>query len=201
MSDPLTTMFGPKRCRHCGADHYPGGCAKSAEARATAWETRRAKYGAAGHAGYGPRKGGSQLERDALRLIVTLHNEGTLSEGQCCQALDLDRVDFRRLCDDIGRRGDSVGERIFLARKKARLTQEQLSERVGVSRAQIANIEGGRSDVPVRTLQRIAQALGINAGALIPDQSACEASDAALPNDHRLEAINPDPPTPGRTLK
>lgn len=30
MTDPMTTMFGPKRCRKCGRDHYPGPCPEPA---------------------------------------------------------------------------------------------------------------------------------------------------------------------------
>lgn len=26
MTDPMTTMFGPKRCLKCGRDHYNGAC-------------------------------------------------------------------------------------------------------------------------------------------------------------------------------
>lgn len=70
--------------------------------RAAAWETRRAKYGPRGHNGsysrpYHP------LGLRAIRLVLRLHEEGTLSEGQCCKALDLDRVEFRALVDAGGR--------------------------------------------------------------------------------------------------
>lgn len=67
-------------------------------ARHEAWKTRRAKYGASGHAGSYTRPT-SALGRRALALVIRLHREATLSEGQCCKALDLDRVEFRRLCD------------------------------------------------------------------------------------------------------
>lgn len=71
------------------------------EARSKAWETRRAKYGPCGHnSGYA--RGGrarTALGSLALKLIVRLHREGTLSEGQCCKALDVDRVDWRAICD------------------------------------------------------------------------------------------------------
>lgn len=68
------------------------------EVRRRAWETRRAKYGQRGHAGAyaGPR---SALGLRALQLVAWLHEEGTLSEGQCCKALDMERVEFRIMCD------------------------------------------------------------------------------------------------------
>lgn len=37
----------------------------------------------------------------AVRLVVRLHEEDALSEGQCSKALGMDRLDFRRLCDDV----------------------------------------------------------------------------------------------------
>lgn len=66
-----------------------------ADVRRRAWKTRRAKYGAKGHnAGYGGyrRCHGCQTMMD---LILRLHNEGTLSEGQACKATGLGRVDLR----------------------------------------------------------------------------------------------------------
>jgi len=65
-----------------------------------AWETRRAKYGDRGHNGAYIRPA-SALGRRALALVMRLHDEGTLSEGQCCKALDLDRVEFRIMRDAI----------------------------------------------------------------------------------------------------
>ncbi len=67
-------------------------------ARAKAWQTRRAKYGDRGHAG-AYRRPTDSLGRRALALVIRLHHEETLSEGQCCKALDLDRVAFRELVD------------------------------------------------------------------------------------------------------
>ena len=134
--------------------------------RAEAWATRRAKYGEAGHSGYRLRR--SPIERRALRLITRLHAEEILSEGQCCTALDMDRTEFRALCDEFRRVGATLGEKIEIARKEAGLTQQDLAERVGLTRPQVANIEGGRSDVPTRRLIEIAAALGVSAGSLLP---------------------------------
>jgi len=69
------------------------------EARAAAWATRRFKYGPSGHAGSYTRT--SYLERRALALVLRLHNEGTLSEGQCVAWLNIDRVTLRTLADGL----------------------------------------------------------------------------------------------------
>jgi hypothetical protein len=76
------------------------------EARRKAWETRRRRYGPAGHAGvhvtYQRRRTlVDPLGRRALALVVKLHLEEVLSEGQCCKALDMDRLDFRRIVDEL----------------------------------------------------------------------------------------------------
>ena len=69
------------------------------DARAKAWETRRAKYGAKGHAGRYTRFAFDPIGRKALALIMILHDQEVLSEGQCCKALDLDRITFRIMRD------------------------------------------------------------------------------------------------------
>jgi hypothetical protein len=70
------------------------------EVRRASWATRRAKYGQSGHAGsYARARDG--VGRRALVLVIQLHNEEVLSEGQCCKALDMDRIDFRILRDTV----------------------------------------------------------------------------------------------------
>lgn len=74
---------------------------ESADVRARAWATRRAKYGQRGHSG-SYRRGDYRVDLTgarALGLVIRLHQEGTLSEGQCCKALNMDRVDFRHMVD------------------------------------------------------------------------------------------------------
>lgn len=68
------------------------------DVRRRAWETRRRLHGPTGHRGGYAR---STRETLALRLIARLHAEGALSEGQCCQALQMDRVAFRAMCDGM----------------------------------------------------------------------------------------------------
>lgn len=67
-------------------------------AREKAWNTRREKYGERGHAS-AYRRPTNRTGALALSLVVRLHREGALSEGQCCKALEMDRIDFRHLCD------------------------------------------------------------------------------------------------------
>lgn len=68
------------------------------EIRAAAWKTRRERYGPTGtRLPYGrPKANREQM----LALIIRLHNEGILSEGQVCKVTELDRVEIRRLALD-----------------------------------------------------------------------------------------------------
>lgn len=68
------------------------------KARVAAWKTRRAKYGPAGHNGGYSRP--CTHCSGAVALVIRLHNEGTLSEGQVAKALNLDRVAVRKLADE-----------------------------------------------------------------------------------------------------
>lgn len=74
-------------------------------------------------------------------------------------------------CDGTGKIGleaATVGDMILAARKAKNLTQAELATAVGLSRAQIANLEAGRSDLPMKTLSRFADALGVTMRELVP---------------------------------
>lgn len=74
-------------------------------------------------------------------------------------------------CDGTGRlevKRTTVGDLLLAKRKASGLTQEELCKKVMLSRAQIANIESGRSDIPMKTLQRFAEAFECSPKDLIP---------------------------------
>lgn len=72
-------------------------------------------------------------------------------------------------CDGTGTMSEPyTGALIVAARKKAGFTQEQLAEAIPLSRGQLANIETGRSDMPIKTLAKIAAALGCSMKDLVP---------------------------------
>lgn len=58
------------------------------------------------------------------------------------------------------------GDRLRIARKAAKLTQEELAEKIGVKRSVISKYENGIIDPSISQVQKIADALGIPAHAL-----------------------------------
>ena len=60
-----------------------------------------------------------------------------------------------------------AGERIAAARKAAGLTQKQLGAKLKLPQSQISRIERRPDHTTVRTLKRIAKALGVDVSALI----------------------------------
>lgn len=68
--------------------------------RRAAWETRRQTYGPQGHSGAYSR-GPTQAGAGALDLVIRLHAEGVLSEGQVAAATGLDRLEIRRRADAL----------------------------------------------------------------------------------------------------
>jgi len=59
------------------------------------------------------------------------------------------------------------GRRIMILRQAAEMTQEELGDRCGITRASISNIEAGRSWVAIETLELLALALGVHRSELM----------------------------------
>ena len=92
--------------------------------------------------------------------------------------MDVDERQFNR----------ELGALIKRARRDAGLTQEQLAAQCGTSRGSIANIELGDQAPPPYRLVRIALALSVEAGELlpslgIPGDASSQARAIGLPDD------------------
>ncbi len=70
-----------------------------ADARKRGWETRRQKYGSTGHARGAYGHGGDHVV-SMQALLIRLHEEGVLSEGQVSKATGLHRITVRKMADD-----------------------------------------------------------------------------------------------------
>ena len=55
----------------------------------------------------------------------------------------------------------SVMQAMIAARKSTGLTQKQLSEKTGITQADISNLESGKANPSLRTLQRLASGMGM----------------------------------------
>jgi transcriptional regulator with XRE-family HTH domain len=83
---------------------------------------------------------------------------------------------------------NTIGDRIKEARKRARLSQEALARRAGMSTNGVARIEqGGIADPHYSTLVGIAGALGVSLGGLLEEEPVLAGKAEA-------------PPGPGRTI-
>lgn len=70
------------------------------DVRKRAWETRRKKYGERGHNSNYIRYSVPVNYQGMLDMIIRLHVEEVLSEGQVAKATGLPRVEIRKLADN-----------------------------------------------------------------------------------------------------
>jgi len=61
-----------------------------------------------------------------------------------------------------------LGQRVRARRKELRLSQEALAERLGLARTSVANLETGSQRIGAEVLVKIAAALAVDVGALLP---------------------------------
>lgn len=64
---------------------------------------------------------------------------------------------------------DAVGHRIKLARQNARLTQKELGAAIGAPQSWIHLMEDGQQNLQLKSLRKIAQALGVSIRDLLPE--------------------------------
>lgn len=65
---------------------------------------------------------------------------------------------------------EEFGRRLRSARRKAKLTQEELATRAGMSRPSLANVERGQQRVALHQFAALAAALGLEGTDLLPEQ-------------------------------
>jgi DNA-binding Xre family transcriptional regulator len=67
--------------------------------------------------------------------------------------------EFKKYFDEYGKQLE-IAYQILQLRKKKKLSQKALAEKVGTTQSNIARMEAGRQNFSTLTLQKIAQALG-----------------------------------------
>lgn len=81
---------------------------------------------------------------------------------------------------------EALGRQVRSAREQARLTQEELAQRLGLTRTSVTNIEQGRQKIQVHTLYAIADAFGINVEMLLPRRAVSAELEVRL-YEHDLD--------------
>lgn len=100
-------------------------------------------------------------ESDYERIIVQEMVQEAISQIESGDK-DADWMD----ADDFGL--ELAGEAIAKARKAKGWTQKQLGAKLGLPQSQISRIERNPDRTTVRTLKRVAKALGLNIRAYLP---------------------------------
>lgn len=70
--------------------------------------------------------------------------------------------------DILSKKDVAFGIRLKKFRSKAKLTQEELAEKIGLSRDFIALLETGRRRPSVKTIQKLARVLRVKSSDLLP---------------------------------
>ncbi len=65
---------------------------------------------------------------------------------------------------------ERIASTVRRLRRRAGLTQEELSERAGMGRATLARLEAGSVDPAASTLRKLAVALGVGVGELFGEE-------------------------------
>lgn len=68
----------------------------------------------------------------------------------------------RQILMNMARRFDEIGDLFHKRRKELGITQQQLGERVGVTKSEISKIENGRG-ITFSTIGKLSEALGVSA--------------------------------------
>lgn len=99
----------------------------------------------------------------------------------------------------------TLSEKIYYCRRKAGLSQEELAQRLGVSRQAVSKWETGEADPELGKLRLLAEAFGVSADWLLsgeepPEEKTSEAP-AAVPDNSAADWLDAVPGFIGRMLR
>ena len=81
-----------------------------------------------------------------------------------------------------------MGQRIMVRRKALRMTQEEMSEKLGVSPQMISNLELGKKAIRPENLAKVCELLGLSADYVLTGSNTQTAVDAVAQKLTRLTA-------------
>ena len=70
---------------------------------------------------------------------------------------------------DAARAQRMFGKAVRARRKALRITQEELADRAGIHPTYLGDVERGERNIALINILKLAKALGVKAGALMPD--------------------------------
>ena len=74
---------------------------------------------------------------------------------------ELKNPEFKKRFDEYGRQFE-VAYQILQLRKKKKMSQAQLAKKIGTKQSNVARMESGQQNFSMDTLEKIADALGLN---------------------------------------
>ena len=83
----------------------------------------------------------------------------------------------------------AMGHRIMVRRKSLRMTQEELSEKLGVSTQMISNLELGKKAIRPENLAKVCDVLGLSADFILTGTDSQTAVDAV---SEKLTRLTPE---------
>src|SRR3989441_6710292 len=89
---------------------------------------------------------------------------------------------------DVARLYEAIGQRLRHVRERQQLKQEDVADRVGLSRATITQVESGHQKLPLQSLYLIAAALGAAITELLPTVDELSSTDRDI-----LARVSSDP--------
>jgi len=74
---------------------------------------------------------------------------------------NLKNVEFKKHFDEYGKQLE-IAYQILELRKKSKMSQQQLAEKIGTTQSNIARMEAGQQNFTTHTLHKIATAFGLD---------------------------------------
>lgn len=81
----------------------------------------------------------------------------------------------------------SLGSLVRKIREESGLTQDQLAQKIGLTRTSITNLEHGRQKIQVHVLYELANALGVEPADLLPLNPDAKKDRTDIKDRHNME--------------
>lgn len=136
------------------------------------------------------------LEELARRSGISVSYLSEIERGAVCPALDT----VKRVAEGlsvpatalIGHRDDTLGGRLKALREKSGLTQAGLASRAGVTAGLIGQVEQGKVQPSLKTLEKLASVMGVSPCYFIMEQGAIDQMLSQMSSELREALMHPN---------